>query len=450
MIPYWQSALISRFHSLEKGDRHDIHGFYIAMDKTAQKLFSSDGYPIKVTRDDVLSAGQHMDFPLDNGGTVRLTFYPRGTEFAIIEPESQRKVVIVPKNARYTSTNTVRREYNEIRKLEALYNKHSSPLTTVQVGIGPKAPEGFDRYIANAQNGDIIQFSKNNIYVCERSDKNYSIVTFIPVFQGKAENFTLADFEQNKKQAVTFDLGNFFSTANQIQEFYIKNKKQDIESIDAVVLPYNAFTKGFDSLLAGTRDSAKSFRLGPISLVVKRDDSGVRWYQSNNKTLTQVPESQVRLLYGFLSTQPDKVSCIRDKVSLQDKVSDDLFKQRIDKNIAYRDYDRAFRDMLDYVTMSGKTLQLHYSGYVKDAEGFTATSFVFKMVNDECRVYKVTHEDNDISKAVLSLTPSSKDEFIAFCRRDRDALVQMLIPGIVQQKEQTKDIVNHPDLRLTP
>ena len=396
-VKQWQYSMHSAVRTAIKESESDVVNLYLKLEKASKSYLESGE----------MKEGDSFRVPLEDGTELNISFFKKYS-------------TVVAKNMRgqeidaVTEADSYKKEY---RFLDAL----TFTLQNINLGIGPRYSSDFEKAVMQAKSGDVYHFDNNKVYVCVQ--KSEEQVSFVRISNGD-KTPKIEDIDKYEHEVIIKDSPLSF------QSFYKKVRDEYTDDTKFRVASITSARELLNSLLINRQDT-KTLQIGPNKFFVKpsKEGKGLSYYSSNGDLIS---EERMLFLVGWLQASPNTVQIVRTKNHSEQKAFEDVECKRIfERMMAENDFTGALEFVSGYLAENDNSLQIDMSSYVAGEDSFEPVSYIFKSVNGELSIKKLSYIDNDFSKEVSKVESVSVTDVINYCKEKYDDRFELIKTGII-------------------
>lgn len=297
-----------------------------------------------------------------------------------------------------------------------------------RVALSPLPNEDFVREIRRATKGTVLNLNNKMTLVCTDDTKEQKV--FRRQFEGSLSCITLGSFKESQTFVVNKD------SIRDIHYLYSKAYDFQTNTVDIRI----TIESGMGQYICTDIEekmrphSTREVLVGPLTLYAAKSETEVRWYDGTGETVSRdtvgvilgwaknvMPEIHLQewggpeAKYGFELRNPYKEAYNKFLLSVKAVTGEGDFEKLLDK-------------AKECARISNGLMTITVSDLVQDENNnFIATTFAFKCDEKGDRIYRITHEHNDVSCWPEKVETISKEEFLAFCKEKYDGSCKYIV-----------------------
>lgn len=292
-------------------------------------------------------------------------------------------------------------------------NRFEQFLHNNKLYILPPVDKNFISKLNDSKEGEIIDLNSRISLVCTRNNKEQLI--FIKRFEGSLDTLTVDDFRKEERYVVNKN------DASSYQALFAKAYNSRTSAAEIRTRFNSEYYDGYDSvnsIEANLPDNSIAIKnIGPIKLKISKQGNVCRWFDTNG---TPLDKKNVAFMFSWAKYSGISIDIIKDCYG--------DYEPAIPTDVDCKYISMVKRDLLDNniigvlknakeYTEFAQTTSLTFTGLEEKENGYDACSFVFKNMNNQIKILKLTYINNDCSlNNIKDVTPVSEDEFANFCR----------------------------------
>lgn len=333
--------------------------------------------------------------PVENGGILKLTIDNKSILVSQISPDMQTSMLV----------NSIQFKRNDLIGLK----NYANSLKANKMGLGFPYPNAFKNMFKGLRPNEIVTFDNGLSFLCTENEEN--IITLRKLC-GNISNSPLSGLLTMSSK---FDLG---YSSREIQNLYCKTRTAFSDSVSGRIASsaeaVNDIKKFEESV---EKNSEKRIDLGPLAFIFKKPLlSPPKWYTDDNQ-----PVSSDLLLnvYSWMITAP--VISDYKSTTLANECDNNLFNELLETYFAQGKFKEICAKLASYITYTQGDLSVSFKSYCRHDNDYIAVGYLFELFGCDSSdmsiiVKRLSFEDNDISKNIISSKRVQPEEFISFCK----------------------------------
>lgn len=378
----WERELEGIYRSAVINKSHNLKDLYIKLERAAEKAINKREMP----------EGKEFIIPLGITSTLKMKFFAPFSEVYLLNKTNNEWEQILKKE------NTADFEYNNVLDF------YDDILRTNGHTIGEAFPENLRDKLIEVKVGDLLNFEYGNTYLCTKNGTNG---IHLKKIKDKDDNLSLKSFKDSEE--FKLDLKD-----DTLQKFYVDNRSRSGRLNLGQISVENTAQEYINSIYSNLKPHAtKTIDFGPIRLHVKKSSfsNELKWYNNHGD---RVDEKKVKMMIGYFNSKGVEREYNR-KENTPFTIADDIENERqIEDCINNREFSKAYNLLKRYVENNKKSLTVTNKGYELNGDNFTATGYSFIYKDNEVKLYKLSYQNNDITKINKIEKEASRDDFINF------------------------------------
>lgn len=384
-ISSWKKEMSMCVREQRRVDRFNISALYLALIDISKKYMSMN----------TMEEGKLFKVMLEDNSRLEFQFYKSGG--CLIAYSVRGREVIVSKEDMETGNIT------ELKNYEGKMKENN-------IGIGSPFPDRFKQIVKGILPGELLVFGNGKAYACIDED---------PVAKRLKPSCKKTDLNNNP----FIDLFKSYKTVTlhtedwmEMQLFWSKVCDSDDDNlvvrIGSLTRAQETINKCTGGLSAG---QTKKIDFGIISFHVKRSrlSKEYKWYLDNGK---EIACETVKIIICWLNTAPVITDFKRNDNNAVLCFNDSLIKNKLNHLYKKKQYDVAYKLIMEYCTENKGTLKVSVKSLISDKEQYVGKSIVFTKDG----AFSLLYPDGDFTKDAASVTKAAEQEFIEFCQQKYD------------------------------
>lgn len=387
----WQAVCNRIVQEHKKTNDQDLMDLFKDMDRSMQVYFE----------DKKIANNSMYNVYMSDQSVLKFIFFEWYTTLYHIKKGNESCIV--------SENNYHSRNYAKLRDLE---NK----IRTENMHLGIYIPPKFIKCLKDIEPGELLTFSNESTYACFDHQKDILTLKQCCRMSKATDNiFELYDRSKNYRinTASNDDIYNFYSDITEAEPV-LSYRKADISTRPQELL--NKYTNDLDG------DKLRKFQFGPFKVRATRsnDKKKLLWYDDMGNRISQL---DVKIMIAWLDTTPIVTDFQREDSDTEDS-ADTVYDEKVKALLEQLYASGRFKDLYNviggYCKKQNGRLNITLRTYNATKRGFEAVGFSFVYKNNAVKVFKLQYENNNINNDILSVSPTSIDEFEEMCKNKKE------------------------------